>query len=96
MSKKYIKKPIPIEAIQWHGGNEEEIRAFAGKSVKFVKHFSAAEKMPWISTSQTDLYIESLEGRVKADVGDYVIKGIRGEFYICAKDIFEESYEEVK
>ena len=93
---KYVKKPIPIEAIQWHGGNEDEIRAFAGKSVKFVRHFSTTEKMPWISTSWADLYIESLEGRMKADVGDYVVKGIKGEFYICAKDIFEESYEEVK
>ena len=41
---KYIKKPIPIEAIQWHGGNEEEIRAFAGKNVKFVKHFGTADR----------------------------------------------------
>lgn len=42
---------------------------------------------------QEFLFIDTLEGRMKADVGDYIIKGIKGEFYPCKPEIFEESYE---
>ena len=41
-------------------------------------------------------YIETLEGTMKADVGDYVITGIKGEKYPCKPDVFHETYEEVK
>jgi hypothetical protein len=39
------------------------------------------------------LYIETLEGRMRADLGDYVIRGVKGEFYPCKPDIFEATYE---
>lgn len=41
------------------------------------------------------MYIETLEGTMKASVGDYIIKGVNGEFYPCKPDIFEKTYEEV-
>lgn len=80
---KYIKKPIPIEAIQWTGNNFDQLWKFAGDKV-------------WIDESGY-LNVKTLEGsfRSKNRVGDYLIKGIKGEFYICEKQIFEESYQRV-
>lgn len=42
------------------------------------------------------LKIKTLEGVMTADIGDYIIKGVNGEFYPCKPDIFEKTYEEVK
>lgn len=84
MIKKYVKKPIPIEAVQWLGANVSEILNFCHKAE--IKY---SNDVPF-----TFLYINTLEGQMAAQQGDYIIKGIHGEFYPCAKDIFEESYEE--
>jgi len=83
MVKKYVKKPIPVEAIQWTGDNFDELEDFAGNNI-------------WVDEGH--LFVMTLEGAFKSKnkTGDYLIKGIRGEFYICEKDIFEETYEEVK
>lgn len=81
MKKKYIKKPILIEAVQWTGDNFNELYDFAGNDVYFQDG--------WI-------YVHTLEGDMKMvnKTGDYLIKGIRGEFYFYEKNIFEETYEE--
>ena len=80
---KYIKKPIPVEAIQWNGNNFEEIDALMQKGARRA-----------IITAQNDLVIPTLEGDMKAPVGSYIIRGITGsDFYPCAKDVFERSYE---
>lgn len=83
MVKKYVKKPIQIEAVQWTGDNFKDLYNFAGNDVYFQDG--------WI-------YVHTLEGDMKMvnKTGDYLIKGIRGEFYFCEKNIFEETYEEVK
>lgn len=39
--------------------------------------------------------VETLEGTMRASVGDYIIKGVNGEFYPCKPDIFEKTYEKV-
>lgn len=83
MIKKYIKKPIEVEAIQWTGDNTEEIEEFAKEHI--CRNF--LEKC---------LLIETLEGDMKAMISDYIIKGINGEFYPCKADIFEKTYEEIK
>lgn len=44
---------------------------------------------------ESEEYIETLEGTMKASVGDYIIRGVRGELYPCKPDIFEETYEGV-
>jgi len=82
MKKKYVKKPIPIEAIQYNGTNFEELVVFAGNDVYTQDGF---------------IYIHTLEGDMKMvnKTGDYLIKGIRGEFYFCEKQIFEETYQEI-
>ena len=81
--KRYVKKPIPIEAVQWTGMNRAEI-ANLTHDARFT-----------YNDMDVELYIHTLEGDMHANVGDYIIKGIRGEAYPCAKEIFEETYEEV-
>jgi hypothetical protein len=78
---KFRKKPVVIEAIQWHGQNEKEIRNFF-KQVDFSSF-----------SFNGGLNIRTLEGVHKADVGDWIIRGVKGEFYPCKPDIFEMTYE---
>lgn len=77
---KYRKKPVEIEAIQWTGNNGSEIETF------IEGNFDNTLSYPNIRT---------LEGVMKVDIGDYVIKGVKGEFYPCKPDIFEMTYEAV-
>jgi hypothetical protein len=81
----YVKKPIPIEARQMTVENAEELAAWSN---------SVVNKRP--DGTVSGMMVLTLEGAMTGSVGDYLIKGIRGEFYFCAKDIFEESYEKVK
>ena len=81
MIKRYRKKPVTIEAVRWTGNNISEICKFTGRDVSHL-----------LSSGQ--LYIETLEGVHHASVGDYIIKGVKGEFYPCKPDIFANTYEE--
>lgn len=81
MIKKYRKKPVVIESIQWNGNNFKEIKDFCNKA---------------IIDQNSNLVIEALEGDHYAKEGDYIIKGVQGEFYPCKPDIFEQTYEEVQ
>jgi hypothetical protein len=81
---RYTKKPITIDALQWTGKNKTEI-------VKFCTDCYLTYKTDPIPT----LSIQTLEGVMTASVGDYIIKGIKGEFYPCKPDIFLETYNEV-
>lgn len=96
MIKKYVKKPIPIEAVKWLGFNQSEIKQFTHDNVKFVTHWEPVGSPSTMTEEKVDLYIHTLEGDMHANVGDYIIKGIKGEFYPCDAFIFNESYEEVK
>lgn len=81
---KYRKKPVVIEAIQFDGEN--------GRAV-----------IEWIRLGEVDcglsvneyITIETLEGCMKATLGDWIIKGIAGEFYPCKDSIFTATYERV-
>ena len=77
---KYRKKPVIIEAVQYTGNNIEEIKKFC----------------PNCSLLFDDLIIPTLEGRMRASVNDYIIKGVDGEFYPCKPDIFEKTYDVVE
>ena len=87
MVKTYVKKPIQIEAIQWNGKNFDEIKAFC----KDAMIAYGGELI--IPTLEDGKFIKA---KHVATEGDYVIKGIRGEFYFCKEDIFNETYEEVE
>ena len=82
--KNYTKKPITIQAIKYDGNNIQEIIDFVGNE---NLTFSDVGIMQWS--------IKTLEGDMLISLGDYVIKGIKGEFYPCKPDIFEMSYDEV-
>jgi len=81
MIKNYKKKPVIIQAVVWTGENREEIMEFANGSIYFTDDLKT-------------LNIKTLEGNLKANVDDYIIKGVKGEFYPCKPDIFEQTYEE--
>lgn len=80
MIKKYRKKPVTIEAIQWTGENLSEIVEFTEGKVK---------------NHGLVLIIPKLVGDVYASLSDYIIKGVNGEFYPCKLNIFAKTYEEV-
>lgn len=80
---KYRKKPIVIQAMQYNGKNIEEILS------KLDMHEVIQDFM------SNDLLIETLEGEMRVSIGDWIIKGIKNEFYPCKPDIFEITYEKV-
>lgn len=87
MIKKYIKRPIPVEAVQWGGSNytkDQHNWIFDSGNVRFD------EFEPDV------LIVSTLEGDMKAHLGDYIVKGIDGEFYPVKKEIFEKTYRELK
>ena len=81
MIRKIRNKTTEKEAVQWTGDNIEEIFAFTGSSE--------------IGNDLLEDYLEikTLNGVVKVNVNEWVIKGVRGELYPCRNDIFEQSYE---
>lgn len=87
---KFTKKPVTVEAIQWTQTNVQEIENFAGDAAKFETKVS--DNGTGSSSSCTVLTIHTLEGDMRADFGDYIIKGVKGEFYPCKPDIFEQTY----
>ena len=78
---KYRKKPVVIDAIQWTGENTKEVLAFS--EVAYELGYGV-------------IMIPTLEGNMLCKVGDWVIRGIAGEYYPCKPEIFEQIYEEVK
>lgn len=87
---KYRKKPITVDAIQIHG-NVSEIKSFIGENGDVSISDSAWRAGQF--RPMTMVVIHTLEGDMTATDGDYIIKGIKGEFYPCKKAIFEETYE---
>lgn len=83
---KYRKKPVVIDAVRWSGNNLNEILDFMKD--KQPNYYEDDEKKL--------LTIQTLEGNMIASVGDYIIKGVQGEFYPCKPDIFEQTYEVVE
>ena len=79
----YRKKPVVIQAVQWTGENNIEILNFCSRC-----YITSSGKTK-------DLIISTLEGDMSALTGDYIIKGVMGEFYSCRKDIFDMTYETV-
>lgn len=84
MIRHFRKKPVSIEAIQ------------------ITDAASVNEAVAWMNSAsvgwQTDppiIWIDTLEGRMTADLNDWIIKGVEGEFYPCKPAIFEKTYQEV-
>ena len=90
---KYRKKPVVIEAIQWTGLNLSEIKEFVGSALEYEIHDAAWEA--GVGAPIIRMKIKTLEGDHECKEGDFVIKGIQGEFYPCKPDIFVKTYDEV-
>jgi hypothetical protein len=88
----YRKKPVAIEAIQWDGINYEEIQTFSNSKIKYYEWFQHNDSGVNINM----LSIFTLEGKMEASIGDFIIKGVKGEFYPCKPDIFELTYEKIE
>lgn len=89
----YVKKPVKISAVLFDGSTESII---ALNSTKFgldpVRlHIVSDEEK--VKGKNDYIVIPTLEGDMKATIGDYIIKGINGEFYPCKPDIFEKTYD---
>lgn len=80
----YVKKPVEIEAIQLSECNTVEV-------LTFCNHDDIVA-----SNEDGTISIKTLEGTMVANVGDYIIKGVKGELYPCKPDIFEETYNRVE
>ncbi len=85
---KYRKKPVVIEAVKFTRNNWNEIKAFTNKTAHTL---SIEKRINGIATC----IIPTLEGKHIATEGDYIIKGVQGEFYPCKPDIFEQTYEKI-
>ena len=78
---RYRKLPVIIDAVIWDG-DEDKIEAFL--------------ETDWgIANDENELIIFTLEGDMLANIGDYIIKGVQGEYYPCKPDIFAATYEAV-
>jgi len=89
---KYRKKPRVIDAVKWDGENIDEVIDFCDGSAIYEGMSSGGGSIV-ITTLESD---SSLKTRHAASVGDYIIKGVQGEFYPCKPDIFKDTYMEVK
>lgn len=78
---KFRKRPVVVEAVRWDGTNLREVHEFSGGAAGFD------------AAGGSVLRVITLEGAMVASVGDWIIRGIRGEFYPCKPDIFEATYE---
>lgn len=79
---RFKKKPVIIDAVQWTGDNHAEMCEFIDPECFEIR-------------ANEGLIIHTLEGDHHASVGDYIIKGVNGEFYPCKPDIFWKTYEAV-
>ena len=85
MPKKFRKKPVVIEAIQLTKENIVEVLSFCNNAGNIVAS----------NEDEMGISILTLEGTMTANIGDYIIKDVKGEFYPCKPDIFKQTYEEV-
>jgi hypothetical protein len=85
---KFRKKPVEIEAVLWDGTEDSTHEAMAFCNSDNVFHVLGSDGAEAIE-------IETLEGRMTASVGDYIIRGLKGELYPCKPDIFAASYDRV-
>ncbi len=87
MAEKYRKRPVIIEAMQFNESSANAVLAFINEGQPIpIAVWAVADK----------IIIRTLEGNMTATLGDYIIKGVNGEFYPCKPDIFEKTYEKIK
>ena len=89
--KQYRKKPVVIEAIQFVESNLYHVVDFVEWDGGEIRGYEVSSEDDAVSA----FYIHTLEGDMRVQSTDWVIKGVEGEFYPCRDDIFKQTYEEV-
>ena len=84
---RFRKRPVEVEAVLWTGDNFEEISRWADWKV--------ISRWPDGGRHGRQISILTLEGAMEASVGDWIVRGVKGEFYPCKPDIFALTYEHV-
>lgn len=87
---KYRKKPVVIDAMQLTD-NWREVCDWVNENTTRVDPLRPTAYMP--SGPDADILIVTLEGDMRANPGDFIIRGVQGEFYPCKPDIFEATYD---
>jgi len=97
--KTFRKKPVEIQAAQFLGrtGNEGAAHDVYLWVEKHIGSVDPSDAEPGVTIDPVDghMVIRTLEGDMKVSRGDWVIRGVQGEFYPCKPDIFEATYEPV-
>lgn len=88
--QRYRKKPVEIEAMQL----QDDLRQVRDVAL-WIAENGGIYSEPFLSTPDHALSILTLEGDMKAAVGDWIIRGVEGEFYPCKPSVFEATYEPV-
>jgi len=85
---KFRKKPVVVDAMRWTGSNHFELMRWAESlGIEARWHFD--------SLPEPEVQITTLEGVMRASVGDWIVVGVKGEQYPCKPDVFEATYEPV-
>ena len=84
--KKYRKKPVVIEAVQFTDENKDQV-------LNWCQSIQMNVTNSWEKEGNPAMLIPTLEGEMTASLGDWIIKGISNELYPCKPDIFEKTYE---
>ena len=97
---RFRKKPVEIEAVRWDGTPESATRVIdwvlsQGGTANYICDNGVADGECDLNPELHHLVIWTLEGAMKASHGDWIIRGVQGEFYPCKPDIFEQTYEVV-
>lgn len=99
MIKKYKKRPVVIEAVKFvYGGEDSTVELIREWAKGNIGDVSKVKSMDAKAEMQIITLEDGKDKQVKhiATEGDYIIKGVQGEFYPCKPDIFMETYEEVE
>lgn len=93
---KYRKKPVVIEVMRLENNYNSIVNV-----VEWVENIDMSTSVIGMNATVANIqdhgfFINTLEGKMRADFGDYIIKGVAGEFYPCKPDIFEKTYEAVE
>ena len=81
---RFRKRPVEVEAVQLDKHNARTLAAWAG-----------GDMVVWHGGDLAYIMIPTLEGKMRANRGDWIIQGVEGEFYPCKDSVFQETYERV-
>lgn len=89
---RFRKKPVEIDAMLFTGEVDEAFDWMNSHGEPFPTARAAVHARD--DQLSDEIYIQTLEGEMRVSVGDWIIRGVQGEFYPCKPDIFEATYEE--